>query len=160
MAYQPVTSLELVKNRGPRPAVMAFRDTVIFFAHAFGITDAGIYNRRPVRGLFGILTPANASLHAVGRAWDAGVPHAYTNPGVGDHLAQGFVDHARECGIIEVIWNRRRWTAERGWQRYGGSNPHLDHVHVGFSIEMANNTSDHAALVRWFAHFLFGIEVP
>jgi len=43
---------------------------------------------------------------------------------------------ARRLGVMYIIWNRQQWRAYRpgdGWQSYGGSNPHTDHIHISFS---------------------------
>jgi hypothetical protein len=42
---------------------------------------------------------------------------------------------ARRFGIMYIIWNRKMWRAyapSKGWQRYTGPNPHVDHVHISF----------------------------
>jgi hypothetical protein len=42
---------------------------------------------------------------------------------------------ARRLGVMYIIWNRQQWRAYRpaeGWQPYGGSNPHTDHIHISF----------------------------
>jgi hypothetical protein len=44
--------------------------------------------------------------------------------------------NARRLGVMYVIWNGRIWSADhaaRGWLRYRGSNPHVDHIHVSLS---------------------------
>lgn len=44
--------------------------------------------------------------------------------------------HARQLGVMYVIWNRRIWRgydAAAGWQPYSGENPHTDHIHVSFT---------------------------
>ena len=43
---------------------------------------------------------------------------------------------ARRLGIQYMIWNRRIWgaySADRGWRKYTGANPHTDHVHFSLS---------------------------
>jgi hypothetical protein len=43
---------------------------------------------------------------------------------------------ARRLGIMYIIWNRQvwyAWQADAGWQTYGGSHPHTDHIHFSFS---------------------------
>ena len=43
---------------------------------------------------------------------------------------------ARRLGIQYVIWNRKIWgaySADSGWRKYTGSNPHTDHVHFSFT---------------------------
>lgn len=44
--------------------------------------------------------------------------------------------NARRLGVMYVIWNGRIWSADhasRGWLRYGGPNPHVDHIHISLS---------------------------
>jgi hypothetical protein len=137
MAYQPVQRGEL-KYIGPRPGVQTYSDVVLWWLHNEGVTPGGIYNRRRVRG------GTSWSLHAVGRAVDFMVP---AKP-VGDRLAFRAVAAAPLTGVCEVIWYGNRWTAEKGWQKYNGTNQHLDHVHVGFTIDWANRPSS-AALGDW-----------
>lgn len=53
--------------------------------------------------------------------------------------------HAKELGVMYVIWNRRMWRAydaDRGWSKYKGSSPHRDHMHISLSWSGAGkNTS-------------------
>jgi len=153
MSYEPVTQWELNTQFGPRPGVVAFRDTVLWWMRPKGCYDAGIYNRRNVRGVVGRLRPATASLHAVGRAWDCGIP----NLAVGSEVAFRSVLAANPCGIIEVIFNRTRWTAEHGTVPYSGVDPHTAHVHIGFSQTVADSPATHDNLVKWFSMAMFGL---
>lgn len=155
--YEPVTQWELDTKHGPRPGVVAFRNAVLFWTRPKGCYDAGIYNRRNVRGVFGRIKPATASLHAVGRAWDCGVPNATVNPAVGQEIAWRAVSAANPCGIVEVIWNRHRWTAEKGSVPYSGKDPHTGHVHIGFSQTVADSPATHDDMVKWFSHAMFGL---
>src|SRR3954471_7263152 len=44
--------------------------------------------------------------------------------------------NARRLGVMYVIWNRRIWSADhakKGWLRYSGPNPHVDHIHISLS---------------------------
>lgn len=155
--YEPVTQWELDHCRGPQPAVVAFRDAVLFWTRPKGCYDAGIYNRRVQRGFFGRITPASASLHAVGRAWDCGVPDASVNAAVGQEIAWHAIGAANPCGIVEVIWNRYRWTAERGAVPYSGVDPHTAHVHIGFSQAFAHSPAAYGDLVKWSSKAMFGL---
>ena len=58
------------------------------------------------------------------------------------------------CGIIEIIWQRKRWTEDHGVQDYHGVDPHTGHVHFAQTVDMASrpNTPD---LHKWFNHFLW-----
>ena len=146
MAYQAVQQWELDRYHGPRRGTAALRDVLILLFAKGGAFDDGIYNRRPVRG------GTSWSLHAVGRAIDIGV----RNHDIGEFIATGLVkgDNPVGCGICEVIWNRRRWTAEKGWQPYSGVDPHTSHVHIGQTIEMADNPATTDQLHGWFAGVL------
>lgn len=147
MAYQSVTRAELNRWTGPRPGVRAFHDAVLWVRHSAGVRSGGIYNRRRVRG------GTSWSLHSVGRAADFMVP----NMAAGYDIAFRAIRQARMLGVSEVIFNRRRWTAERGTQPYRGSNPHTDHVHIGFTVDFADRP-DTQDLRRWCAYFMFNEE--
>jgi hypothetical protein len=44
--------------------------------------------------------------------------------------------NARRLGVMYVIWNGRIWSsshAKRGWLRYRGPNPHVDHIHISLA---------------------------
>jgi hypothetical protein len=146
MSYEPVTAAELLHHRGERPGVRAFLNTVLFLFAGRPVRSGGIYNRRPVRG------GSSWSLHAVGRAVDIMVPAG--NP-VGFELFLRCVNAGDRLGICEVIYNRRRWTPERGTQPYNGENAHLDHVHIGFTTKMADQPNT-PALCHWYAVGLIG----
>lgn len=60
------------------------------------------------------------SLHKQGLAWDV---HNANLPQVAQWAIQ-------QPGIKTVIYNRQVWTPDRGWHKYTGPNPHLDHVHI------------------------------
>lgn len=147
--YQPVQSWELRQHHGARRGVVAVRD-VVLWCEGGQCVDLGIYNRRPRRGL-SALNPASASLHAVGRAWDIGWRKGFD----AERLAGRLAIAAQYVGISEVIYNRRRWTAEKGWQPYNGKDPHTTHIHVGFTIEWADSPQALDQLKKWAAHFLY-----
>ena len=155
-----ITQDELDTCKGPRRGVIAFRDTVMFWCPT--VTDVGIYARRPA-GRWSRrsrkTTPANASLHAVGRAWDAGVPHADDDPAVGNIIAAALIANWQALGCIEVIWNAHRWTPEDGYQDYHGPDNHKTHVHAGFNKVSADSDSSHDELIKWFSWFMFRIKV-
>ncbi|MBW2733605.1 MAG: hypothetical protein JRH20_14550, partial [Deltaproteobacteria bacterium] len=103
--------------------------------------DLGISRACSVGGL---------SEHKEGRAWDWQVNASHPS-------AQALVDWllatdehgnrdamARRLGIMYMIWNRQIWRsyrAEQGWQPYGGTSPHTDHIHFSFSWVGARGTS-------------------
>ena len=147
--YEPPTAAELRTVTGPRPGTRALHDVLVWHYHGRGVRSAGIYNRRPRRGL-SVLTPATASLHAVGRGLDL----ATTDKAVHDEIFLRCIAAADQCGIVEIIsWNRR-WTPDKGVRDYRGASPHRDHVHVGQSVDAASRP-DTADLRKWFSHFLF-----
>lgn len=141
--YQPVTKAEFAAHTSPRPGVLVIYQIILWFMHAAGATGGGIYNRRPRRGL-SFLSWRTASLHAVGRAGDIMVP----NKAVGDEVAYRLTAAATYIGVCEIIWNRQRWTVDKGWVAYHGTNQHLDHVHFGCTVDWADAASgnDYA---RW-----------
>lgn len=149
-AYERPTTTELRRVRGPRPGVVAFRDTVLFWTHNKGTSDLGIYNRRNVRG------GNSPSLHAVGRAWDIGGVNAGNPNDYGHELALRIVAAARLCGVTEVIWNRHRWT-EAGTADYHGTDSHTTHIHVGFNQSFADNPSSYSDLCKWVGRAVFGV---
>lgn len=130
MAYEPVTPLELIRYRGERPGVRAFLNVMLFLFKARGMSNVGIYNRRKVRG------GGSWSLHSVGRAVDLGIPT--NNKALGDEIVMRIIRAATKLGVGEVIWYRKRWTAEKGWQSYHGVDPHTGHIHVGFTKAAAD----------------------
>lgn len=150
--YQGPTAAELRNITGPQPGVQAFADAVMLkLGPTRGLTNLGIYNRRTIRGRSGPLTPLNASLHAVGRAWDAGVPKGDAGKNLGDELWTRTIGVAQKglVGVQEVIWQRRRWTPDKGIQPYKGVDPHTGHLHISFTIDWAQNHSTQADLRRW-----------
>jgi len=130
MAYEAVQNWEL-KHKGPRPGTQALLDVILFLWAKSKVTNVGIYNRRSVRG------GSSWSLHAVGRAMDVGVPNIGVGTLIATFLTTG--DNAKGCGICEVIFNRRRWTAETGWLPYHGEDPHTAHIHIGQTIRAADS---------------------
>ena len=89
----------------------------------------GIFNKRNIAGT------STPSLHAEGRALDIGLLVARPDEKVlGDQLFQLLIDNADELGLSEVIWNKKIWsTTNTTPHTYTGVNPHIDHVHVGFT---------------------------
>lgn len=143
-AYERVTSVEAKTIQGPRPGALALSDVVIEHYMDRGVRSGGIYNSRRVRG------GRAWSLHAAGRGIDWMCPTKQ----VGDELFLRLIHAADACGVCEVIWNRQRWTEDKGVQQYRGVNPHVDHVHVGMTIDVSARP-DTKDLRRWFKHFLF-----
>jgi len=150
--YEPVTATELRTVTGPRPGVKAFHDVVVWHYHPRGLRSGGIYNRRAVRGVT-TLVPRTASLHAAGRAVDL----MTSSKELHDELFLRLIRSSEQMGIVEVISWGRRWTLDKGVVKYSGKSPHTDHVHVGFSSDMASrpNTPE---LRKWFDHFMWGLR--
>lgn len=80
------------------------------------------------------------SFHAEGRAGDSsGYPDKMRA------LADGFVAHALELGIQEVIYDRQRWSTDDGtpgWEPFGGADPHTSHVHWSLTWDAAKNLTE------------------
>ena len=100
---------------------------------------------QPSTGNYGISRNCNiggTSEHKEGRAWDWRV---YVGNPAADTILNWLLATdqwgnahalARRLGVMYAIWNQQIWRAYRpwdGWQPYGGSNPHTDHVHFSFS---------------------------
>lgn len=142
--YEAVQRWELRRHKGERKGTRALLDVLLVLFHAHGARSGGIYNRRLVRG------GSSWSLHSVGRACDVMVQRQ----DIGDLIAGVVVARAEGLGVCEVIWNRRRWTPERGWVGYAGTNPHTDHVHIGQTISVADSPASLEQLHAWFAAVL------
>ncbi len=87
-------------------------------------------------GLWSTLRPGDHYPdHRSGLGMDLGVarqPGTKGNKALGDKMAAQLIQWHRQ-GLIQlrsIIWWRRRWTPNRGWHPYTGSNPHVCHVHV------------------------------
>jgi hypothetical protein len=72
------------------------------------------------------------SAHPKGLALDFMIDNIPNGKSIGQKLADYAVANASTLGIIEVIWNRRIWTASKGWHDYNGPSAHTDHVHLTF----------------------------
>ena len=101
----------------------------------YGTTTNGqTYVCRPITG------STRLSFHAEGRAGDSS---GY--PGPMRALADGFVTHALELGVQEVIYDRTRWSAETGVmveKPFTGSDPHTSHVHWSLTWDAAKNLTE------------------
>ena len=151
-AYQRVTTGEANAVHAPRPGTQALLDVIITELHIRGARTGGIYNRRTVRG------GKAWSLHSAGRACDVMVPSvngmaSEAGKKLGDELFLRCIAAADQCGICEIIWWDKRWTGDKGVQRYKPRN-HFDHVHIGQTVDMSSRR-DTAELRKWFRHFLF-----
>jgi peptidoglycan hydrolase-like protein with peptidoglycan-binding domain len=94
------------------------------------------------------------SEHKEGRAWDWGVSAGNAthvrevNELLGWLMATDGYGNSnallRRLGVMYVIWNKRifkAYQADKGWQAYGGPNPHTDHVHFSFGWAGANKVT-------------------
>lgn len=100
-----------------------------------GGRNSGIYNCRNVRG-----SSRTTSLHGEGRAVDFGLKW-YDKISVFEEFAEQLRLNSAELGIQCIIFNRKIFSggyANKGWHRYGGVNPHTDHLHVELSWGAAN----------------------
>lgn len=113
---------------GPTPGALALRDECML---AFSVSDLGIYANRPVRGR------QTLSVHAEGRAWDAGV--SGRKPWSVTPLVDWLVRNWEWLGVQLVIWNRRQWGGRRGptWGSYAGVDPHTGHAHIELTRQAA-----------------------
>ena len=97
------------------------------------------------------------SIHGIGRALDIMIPknNGKANSAVGDPIANWLVLNAAAIGIQYLIWNRVRWSGSRkSFGRYGGPNPHTDHIHVELNEDGANRRTP------WFSGGGTPIDVP
>lgn len=80
------------------------------------------------------------SVHGTGRALDVMIPRVreQADNGAGDPVANWLVANAARIGVQMIIWDQTVWRADgRGESRYGGPNPHTDHIHVEITNEAA-----------------------
>ena len=159
--YEAVAAEELRRwggrNAQRRYPVYAVRDAIMFGERSAGCVDAGVWNDRNISGSHPATVPG-ASLHAVARAWDIGVPNRTTGHRIADHLVTPTCSTStvlESFGGVELIWNTRRWTREHGWRVYAGPNPHSTVLHLGFSTAWCASPASHDDLVRWTAHFYY-----
>ena len=117
----------------PKPGVVSFKDLLqqSYGVHSWGITRSCV--------------TAGVSEHEEGRALDYHFDHSSeVQRAQADALLSWLLatdafgnTHAmaRRFGLMYIIWNSQIWEAYRpfdGWQSYGGSNPHTDHIHFSF----------------------------
>jgi len=119
---------------GPQTGAKALMAWVLGAFGPKGATNLGIFNCRPIRG-----TNNTTSLHGEGRACDFGFPVGDPD---GDVLQQLLLDHSEELGIQCIIYERHIWSGahwDEGLRPYGGTNPHIDHLHVELSWNAARS---------------------
>jgi hypothetical protein len=99
------------------------------------IQQTGGYNCRP-----NTANTSKLSVHGTGRALDLHIPRVagQANNVKGDAVANWCVEHASEVGIQLVIWDQTMWRADgSNDKKYGGPNPHTDHLHVELTEDAA-----------------------
>jgi Putative peptidoglycan binding domain len=115
-------------TQGPQPGAQALMAWWLSTFGGRGAVNTGIYNCRVIAG------SSVRSLHGEGRAADLGVrPHGAD---YGHDAASLLHANSAEIGIQCIIWSRRIWSGSRpfdGFRPYGGSSPHVDHLHVELS---------------------------
>jgi len=116
--------------------------------------NLGIYNHRVIAGTHTL------SHHAEGRALDIGLLVA--RPGeklLGDQLFEIFIDSASVLGVDEIIWNHQISSASHpAVHHYHGQNPHIDHIHVGFTRAGSQNTAFPPVFLIRIAQLRTGLE--
>ena len=128
-------------SKGPAPGAVALRD---HWTKVTGLPDLGIYNPRKIRGASGW------SVHAEGRAVDfaANANHP-AQKAAADRYCQFLIDNAQPLQVQYLIWNRRSWKPDRGWQRYQGTSPHTDHVHAELNRDGARTVTASQLAALW-----------
>lgn len=116
---------------GPTPGALAFTRWFVEEYGDQGGFNLGIYNCRTVRG------GATTSMHGEGRALDAGFPVGDPD---GNELLSRLLRVPGRLGIQCIIYERRIYSALSPEGRpYTGLVPHLDHLHIEFTHEAAEN---------------------
>lgn len=90
-----------------------------------GVSNLGIWGDRSHK--------ARKSDHNTGNALDIGI-NSIT---AGNQIAQKLINEASDRNIKYLIFNRRIWSPNSGWQTYtptkeNGNDPHTGHVHASF----------------------------
>lgn len=116
---------------GPTPGALAFARWFVEQYGEKGGYNLGIYNCRTVRG------GATTSTHGEGRALDAGFPVGDPD---GDDLLRRLLRVPGRLGIQCIIYERTIYSALSPEGRpYTGVVPHLDHLHIEFTREAAQD---------------------
>lgn len=110
------------------------------------VTSVGGYSCRRIRG------GSSMSVHATGRAIDIHFPldRGQADNGLGDPVANYFLEHADEMGVQLIIWDRSIWSSSRSgtarFREYTGQHPHHDHIHLELTPEAAQKRTP------WFSN--------
>jgi hypothetical protein len=129
--YQPQSTCD----PGAKPGTLALAHVLFDYYHAG--RNGGISRNCSIGG---------RSEHKEGRAFDWMLSvNRSEERAVAENFTAWLLDkgprgeaayNARRLGVMYVIWNGRIWSADhaaRGWVRYRGPNPHVDHVHISLS---------------------------
>ena len=72
-------------------------------------------------------TTGRRDVHEEGRAADAMVPSLAAGEPIANYVSRA----AQILGVQGLIWRRSAWWSDgRGFRAYGGTSPHVDHVHI------------------------------
>lgn len=120
------------------------------------VSNLGICSCRDVVG------GSSWSHHAECRALDIKIPFL-PNGAPNDKLAMEIINlvctHGQRLGIDHAIWNRRIWSARSpAGKYYSGTNPHRDHIHMGFTRGSAANLT-YATLTQVLGEVMAAIQV-
>jgi len=94
-----------------------------------------LYHQFPQLSSYGICScrrvtgTTSWSQHAYCNAEDYGASFSYMQKSV-DWLNQNIGGRGEDLPISQLIFNRRIWEPDTGWQYYGGSDPHTGHFHI------------------------------
>jgi hypothetical protein len=124
VGYQPAGPC----TPGPQPGAQALMAWWLSTFGPRGGINSGILNCRVIAG------SSVRSLHGEGRAADLGVRPF--NSDYGHDVASLLHANSAEIGIQCIIWSELIWSGAHphdGFRRYGGSNRHVDHLHVELS---------------------------
>jgi hypothetical protein len=119
-----------IENLRPGPA--ALRE----FLPRFGIAGQSYY-------------ACQTGFHPRGQALDIYLFNFNAMQGFANWLTDNNSEMARRLGLNQVIFNSRMWRSYNSgasrpqgkWGRYGGADPHTNHVHISFGEEGASGTT-------------------
>lgn len=106
----------------------------------------GGYACRSIRGNDSVM-----SVHSTGRALDIHIEldSSDADNGLGDAVGNWLIENCESIGIQYIIWDQWTWGSHRPagekHRAYGGSNPHLDHLHIELSVAAGRRETD------WFS---------
>lgn len=110
----------------PPPAVEALRRALVR-----GL--AGVPSVGAVRPSSRVAVASSYDPHRNGFALDVMMRAGDDRPERGEAIASWLVRNAERLGLQYVLFSRYEWSASgsgAAWERYTGSDPHVDHVHL------------------------------